>query len=66
MCALCRRNLLTGERYRRWEPPESHRAALAVCALCEPEAGRMGWVRAETGEERQGAQAPSPTVRLVA
>jgi hypothetical protein len=57
---------MTGERYRRWEPPESHRVALAVCALCEPEAGRAGWVRAGAGAERQGAQAPSSTVRLVA
>jgi len=63
-CALCRRNLLTGERYRRWEPgPGSSRV---VCSLCEPEARRAGWERAAAEAEREGAGAPATTVRLVA
>jgi hypothetical protein len=65
MCALCRRNLLTGERYRHWEPAAGG-GVRAVCALCEPDARRAGWVCAEAKAGRQGADVSISTVRLVA
>ena len=36
MCALCRRNLLAGERFRHWEPQGERNGERAVCSLCEP------------------------------
>jgi hypothetical protein len=65
MCARCRRNLLTGERYRHWEPAAGG-GARAVCALCEHDARSAGWVRAEAKAGRQGADVSTATVRLVA
>jgi hypothetical protein len=65
MCALCRRNLLTGERYRHWEPAAGG-GIRAVCALCETDARRAGWVRTEAEAGRQGADLSTSTVRLVA
>ena len=41
MCVLCRRSLLTGERYRTWLA--DHRRERTVCALCEHEALLGGW-----------------------
>jgi hypothetical protein len=65
MCALCRRNLLTGERFRHWEPTP-RAGARVVCSLCEPRAREASWVHAHAEPNRQGAMAPTVTVRLVA
>jgi hypothetical protein len=65
LCALCRRNLLAGERYRYWRGVEERQAQRAVCHLCEPAADRDGWSR--TGrQERENAVGLRGTVRLVA
>jgi hypothetical protein len=65
MCALCRRNLLAGEFYRRWEP-EVGRGGRAVCMLCEHDAAKAGWVRGRVEPERESAAGLRSTVRLVA
>ncbi len=65
MCSLCRRNLLAGERYRRWEP-EPGRGGRPVCSLCEPEAARAGWARADGEPLREGAAGLRWTARKVA
>lgn len=65
LCALCRRNLLAGERFRYWESAEERRVARIVCHLCEPVATRDGWSR--TGRhERENVVGLRGTVRLVA
>jgi hypothetical protein len=65
MCTLCRRNLLAGELYRRWEPAVG-RGERPVCMLCEPEAAKTGWKRAHGEPEREGTAGLRSTVRLVA
>ena len=55
ICALCRRTLLVGERYRHWEAGNAASGIRLVCALCETEALRAGWVRATQPPLRQGA-----------
>jgi hypothetical protein len=47
MCALCRRNLLAGERFRYWRAGTGRSAGRVVCFLCEREATRDGWERSE-------------------
>jgi hypothetical protein len=65
LCALCRRNLLAGERFRYWQSAEERRVSRIVCHLCEPTASRDGWSR--TGRaERENAVGLRGTVRLVA
>lgn len=65
MCGLCRRTLLTGERFRHWHA--EHRVGTrAVCMLCEPEARRAGWKRASAEIQREGATGTRWSVRLVA
>ena len=64
MCTLCRRNLLAGERYRRWEP-EIERGGRAVCMLCEPEAAKAGWTRTPGEPEREGTAGLRSTVRAL-
>jgi hypothetical protein len=67
LCALCRRNLLAGERFRYWRNVEARQAARVVCSLCEGEAHRGGWARAaERDVERENAVGLRGTVRLVA
>lgn len=66
MCALCRRNLLVGERYRHWEPGAERPGERPVCNLCESEATRVGWVRAALPPQREGAAGLRSSVRLVA
>ena len=66
MCALCRRNLLVGERYRHWELGEERIAGRPVCNLCEPEALRAGWLKAAQPPQREGAAGLRWSVRLVA
>jgi len=65
MCSLCRRNLLAGEQYRRFEP-EPGRGGRPVCNLCESEATKAGWSRIPAGPEREGALGLGSRVRLVA
>jgi len=67
LCALCRRNLLAGERFRYWRNVDARPAARVVCMLCEPQAHRDGWLRAaERESERENAVGLRGTVRLVA
>lgn len=64
MCSICRRNLLTGERYRLWhERPARQRA---VCLLCEDDAHKLHWLRLEQSIERVNANGLVRTVRKVA
>jgi hypothetical protein len=65
MCALCRRNLLTGERFRLFQPHDA-RAERPVCSLCEGEAAEAGWTRRDGRLEREAGSGPGWTVRLVA
>jgi hypothetical protein len=69
MCALCRRNLLAGERYRHWDgadEAEQPRSARPVCFLCEDEAARTGWVRSERFVPmRESVMGLGATVRTV-
>ncbi len=65
LCALCRRNLLAGERFRYWQNAEERQVARVVCHLCEPTATRDGWSRTER-HERENAVGLRGTVRLVA
>jgi hypothetical protein len=66
LCALCRRNLLVGERYRYWESRDQRAVARVVCGLCEHGAARDGWRRANREAERENAVGLRPVVRLVA
>jgi hypothetical protein len=63
LCALCRRNLLAGERFRYWQ---ERQVARIVCHLCEPDATRDGWQRTDRPHEVQNAVGLRGTVRLVA
>jgi hypothetical protein len=65
LCALCRRNLLAGERFRYWRNVEERQVSRVVCHLCEPAATRDGWSRTERAE-RENAVGLRGTVRLVA
>jgi hypothetical protein len=65
LCALCRRNLLAGERFRYWRSIEERQVPRVVCHLCEPAATRDGWARTERAE-RENAVGLRGTVRLVA
>ena len=67
LCALCRRNLLAGERFRYWRNAAARQTARVVCSLCEPGAQREGWLRAaERTSERENAVGLRGSVRLVA
>lgn len=66
LCALCRRNLLAGERFRYWRSEERRPVARIVCGLCEPEAARDGWKPAEREPGQENAVGLRGTVRLVA
>jgi len=63
MCHVCRRTLLAGERYRTWRWARRDRT---VCAVCEPEARRAGWIRVVEGFERVRVTGLTQTVRRVA
>jgi hypothetical protein len=63
MCHLCRRNLLAGERFRRWRASRRDRT---VCVVCEPAAREAGWLRLVDHFERVTANGLSGTVRRVA
>lgn len=65
VCALCRRNLLAGERFRYWRGVDERQVARIVCHLCEPVANRGGWERTERAQ-RENAVGLRGTVRLVA
>ena len=65
LCALCRRNLLAGERFRYWENAEERHVARVVCHLCEPTATRDGGARTDI-HERENAVVLCGTVRLFA
>jgi hypothetical protein len=63
MCHVCRRNLLAGERFRRWRAARRDRT---VCVVCEPVARETGWLRVVDDFERVSANGLSGTVRRVA
>ena len=63
MCQVCRRNLLAGERFRRWR--RAGRDA-AVCAICEPVARDAGWIQLAERDERVTVNGLSGSVRRVA
>jgi len=64
MCSLCRRNLLAGERYRTFRA--ERRREHTVCVLCEPEALRRRWLRADAPVGSVRVTGLTPTVRRVA
>jgi hypothetical protein len=67
MCALCRRNLLAGERYRFWRARDGRASARVICYLCEAVAERDGWLRApERRPGHENAVGLRGSVRLVA
>jgi len=66
LCALCRRNLLAGERFRYWRNARERDTSRIVCHLCEPSAARGGWQRTERELQRENAVGLRGTVRLVA
>jgi hypothetical protein len=66
LCALCRRNLLAGERFRYWRNGRARDTSRIVCHLCEPSAARGGWQRTERELQRENAVGLRGTVRLVA
>jgi hypothetical protein len=66
MCALCRRNLLAGERFRYWRSAEPRPVPRVVCGLCEGEAARDGWRRTQRAPGQENAVGLRGTVRLVA
>ena len=63
MCQVCRRNLLAGERFRRWR--YAGRDA-TVCVVCEPKVIANGWIPLAERYERVTANGLSNTVRRVA
>ena len=63
MCQICRRNLLAGERFRRWRWAGRDST---VCVVCEPGARKAGWVPLVERYERQSVNGLSGTVRRVA
>jgi hypothetical protein len=66
LCTLCRRNLLAGERFRYWRNAGRRARECAVCTLCEAEAKREGWLRADRAPGQENAVGLRGTVRLVA
>ena len=63
LCQVCRRNLLAGERFRRWR--WAGRESV-VCAVCEPTARDSGWIPLAEREERVSVSGLSGSVRRVA
>ena len=63
MCQVCRRTLLTGERYRRWR--FAGRDA-TVCVVCEPSVRGSGWVPLAERYDRVSANGLTGSVRRVA
>jgi hypothetical protein len=64
MCHVCRRTLLTGERFRVWVERQSRQHT--VCLLCEGEALELRWLRPDLPVERVNATGLARTVRRVA
>ena len=63
MCHVCRRSLLAGERYRTWTYA---RRDHAVCAVCEPDVRKLGWIRVVDAYENVRVTGLTQTVRRVA
>jgi hypothetical protein len=66
MCAVCRRNLLAGERFRYWHAAAGRRPVRVVCSLCEGEAARGGWFRSARRGAYENAVGLRNSVRRVA
>jgi hypothetical protein len=66
MCAVCRRNLLAGERFRYWHAGAGRMPARVVCSLCEGEAARGGWFRSARRAASENAVGLRNSVRRVA
>jgi hypothetical protein len=63
MCQVCRRNLLAGERFRRWRWAGRDST---VCVVCEPAVRKAGWIPLAERYERQSVNGLSGTVKRVA
>jgi hypothetical protein len=63
MCQICRRTLLAGERFRRWQWAGRDST---VCVVCESEARKAGWVPLVGGHDRVSVNGLSGTVKRVA
>ena len=63
MCQICRRNLLAGERFRRWRYAGRDST---VCVICEPVARRGAWLPLAERYERVTVNGLSGSVRRVA
>jgi hypothetical protein len=66
MCALCRRNLLAGERFRYWRTGAGRTPGRVVCFLCEREAALGGWQRSDRLGGAENAIGLRASVRRVA
>jgi hypothetical protein len=66
MCAVCRRNLLAGERFRYWRARLDRPSGRVVCFLCEREAIREGWLRDDQRASHENAMGLRNSVRRVA
>jgi hypothetical protein len=66
MCALCRRHLLAGERFRYWQVRLENPGGRIVCLLCEREAAREGWRRSADPLQQENAVGLRNSVRRVA
>jgi len=64
-CGLCGRNMLLGEAYGHWRA-EGAGSEQVVCALCEEDAERKGWVQIEGGLTRRTSVSPTWHARKVA
>lgn len=66
MCAVCRRNLLAGERFRYWQAGEDRMPVRVVCNLCEGKAARGGWLCSARQPAYENAVGLRNSVRRVA
>ena len=64
-CSICRRTMLIGEAFGQWRTDGSGTEQV-VCALCEEDAERKGWVQVEGGLTRQTTASTTWHARKVA
>ena len=64
-CTICGRTMLVGEAFGHWRTDGSGTEQV-VCALCEEDAERKGWVQVEGGLTRRTTASPTWHARRVA